>query len=114
MIEKIILTNQEPKFTINNPTVLKKLIVKSANSVEGVFCTDVTPFLELKLKNESQVVNLRMNLIPSTNHYDCFDLLESADQIPALKNVGFNLLEISIPENQYEGEFKVIIETEAK
>lgn len=114
MIQKIILTKRESKFTINNATPFKNLQIKSATSVEGTFNTDEAQYILLKLRNDTQVFNSRTNIIPNTNQFNCFDLLETAAQIPALWNVSFHTLEIEIPVHQYQREFTVTMEVEVE
>lgn len=114
MIKKIILTKSQPTFCIEYPAPFNKLRMKSATSIEGAFNTDALPCIALRLRNDTQAFNLRMNLVPSSNRFDCFDVLEAASQVPPLNSVSFNLLEIAIPEHQYEGGFVVTMEAEVE
>jgi hypothetical protein len=52
--------------------------------------------IELILKNESTKFTAFSNLLPGSNKFNCFDLLETAKSIPALKTENFQILSCSL------------------
>ena len=52
--------------------------------------------IEMILKNESTKFTAFSNLLPRSNKFNCFDLLETAKSFPALKTENFQILSCSL------------------
>ena len=52
--------------------------------------------IEMILKNESTKFTAFSNLLPGSNKFNCFDLLETAKSIPALKGEYFYTLKCTL------------------
>jgi len=63
--------------------------------------------IELILKNESTKFTAFSNLLPGSNKFNCFDLLETAKSIPALKTENFQILSCSFQKLEKNEPFEV-------
>jgi len=109
MIKSIKFENGIQKIEINQDTGFKKLILVSAtiNKIENL---NILPSVELILSNENSRFTSYSHLVPSTNNFNCFDLLKMATNNLILSNEIFYTLKCILPDNLGVGD--VIIEME--
>ena len=107
MIKSIKFENGIQKIEINQDTGFKKLILVSAtiNKIENL---NILPIVELILSNENSRFTSYSHLVPSTNNFNCFDLLKVANNNLVLSNEIFYTLKCILPDNL--GAADVIIE----
>lgn len=107
MIKSIKFENGIQEIEINEDTGFKKLILAFAtiNKIQNV---SILPSVELILSNENSKFISYSNLVPSTNNFNCFDLLKEATNNLVLSNETFYTLKCILPDNL--GVADVIIE----
>jgi hypothetical protein len=98
MIKSIKFENGIQKIEINQDTGFKKLILVSAtiNKIENL---NILPRVELILSNENSSFTSYSHLVPSTNNFNCFDLLKVATNNLVLSNEIFYTLKCILPDN---------------
>jgi hypothetical protein len=109
MIKSIKFENGIQKIEINQDTGFKKLILVSAtiNKIENL---SILASVELILSNDYNKFTSYSHLMPSTNNFNCFDLLKVATNDLVLSNEIFYTLKCILPDNL--GAADVIIEME--
>ena len=109
MIKSIKFENGIQKIEINQDTGFKKLILVSAtiNKIENL---SILPRVELIISNENSRFTSYSHLVPSTNNFNCFDLLKVANNDLVLSNEIFYTLKCILPDNLSAAD--VIIEME--
>jgi len=63
--------------------------------------------IEIILKNESTKFTAFSNLMPGSNKFNCFDLLETAKTIPALKGEIFFMLKCTLQKLAIDEPFEI-------
>ena len=98
MIKSIKFENGIQKIEINQDTGFKKLILVSAtiNKIENL---NILPSVELILSNDNNRFTSYSHLVPSTNNFNCFDLLKVANNDLVLSNEIFYTLKCKLPDN---------------
>jgi len=109
MRKKVRFENGIQEIQINHDAGIKNLNLISAiiNKVEYV--KDI-PSVELILINDKTMFTSYSNLVPGTSNLNCFDLLLTAANNPALSNETFHTLKCVVPDNVYDTE--VVIDME--
>jgi hypothetical protein len=70
------------------------------------------PSVELILTNDKAMFTSYSNWVPGTNNLDCFDLLLTASNNPALSNETFHTLKCVVPGNAYDADAVIEMEFE--
>jgi hypothetical protein len=111
MIRSIKFENGIQKIEINQDTGFKKLILVSAtiNKIENL---SILPSVELILSNENSRFTSYSHLVPSTNNFNCFDLLKVASNNLVLPNEIFYTLKCILPDNLGAADVKIEMEFE--
>lgn len=66
--------------------------------------------VELKLKGIHHEFNAYLNLIPGTNDFNCYELINAAKQTGCLNDAEFTSLEIMINEDDFSNDFRINID----
>ena len=111
MIKSIKFENGIQEIEINQDTGFKKLILVSAtiNKIENL---NILPSVELILSNENSRFTSYSHLVPSTNNFNCFDLLKVASNNLVLSNEIFYTLKCILPDNLGAADVKIEMEFE--
>ena len=109
MIEKIILTKETPEALLKCKKGFKTLNLISATS-NNPFTGERTNGISLQLKSKNKLLNMYSWNIPGTMEFDCYDLLKSATQLPALENELFTQLSINGKEILEKEDLMITIE----
>lgn len=111
MIKSIKFENGIQEIEINQDTGFKKLNLVSAtiNKFENL---SILPRVELILRNESSKFTSYSHLVPSTNNFNCFDLLKVASNNLVLSNEIFYTLKCILPDNLGAADVKIEMEFE--
>jgi hypothetical protein len=111
MIKSIKFENRIQKIEINQDTGFKKLILVSAtiNKIENL---NILPSVELILSNDNNRFTSYSHLVPSTNNFNCFDLLKVASNNLVLSNEIFYTLKCISPDNLGAADVKIEMEFE--
>jgi hypothetical protein len=111
MRKKIVFENGIQEIQINHDAGFKQLNLISTiiNKVENV---KVIPSVELILSNDKAMLKSYSNLVPGTNNLNCFDLLLTAANNPALSNEIFHTLKCVVPDNIYHADVVIDMEFE--
>ena len=104
-----IFENEIKEIEINEDTGFKKLILVSA-TINKIQNASILPSVEFILSNENSRFTSYSSLVPSTNNFNCFDLLKVANYNLVLSNEIFYTLKCILPDNLGGGD--VIIEME--
>jgi hypothetical protein len=113
MRKKIVFENGIQEIQINQDAGFKQLNLISAiiNKVEDL---KFIPSVELILINDKSMFTSYSNLVPGTNNLNCFDLLLTATNIPALSNEIFHTLKCLVPDNVYDADVVIDLEFEVQ
>ncbi len=112
MKERIIFQHEINEIQIKRIAGFKKLQLIAARINKGEWEKHV-PNIEMLLSNDSTQFTSYSNLIPGTRNLNCFDILTTSANIPALSNETFYTLTCMLPEDvshaaiQLELEFEV-------
>jgi hypothetical protein len=111
MIKSIKFENGIQKIEIKQYTGFKKLILVSAtiNKIENL---SILPSVELILSNENSRFTSYSHIVPSTNNFNCFDLLKVASNNLVLSNEIFYTLKCILPDNLGAADVKIEMEFE--
>ncbi len=111
MIKSIKFENGIKEIEINQDTGFKKLILVSAtiNKIENL---NILPSVELILSNDYNKFTSYSHLVPSTNNFNCFDLLKVATNNLVLSNKKFYTLKCILPDNLGAADVKIEMEFE--
>ncbi len=111
MIKSIKFENGIKEIEINQDTGFKKLILVSStiNKFENL---NILPSVELILSNENSRFTSYSHLVPSTNNFNCFDLLKVASNNLVLSNEIFYTLKCILPDNLGAADVKIEMEFE--
>jgi hypothetical protein len=111
MIKSIKFENGIQEIEINQDTGFKKLILVSAtiNKIENL---NILPSVELILSNDNNKFTSYSHLVPSTNNFNCFDLLKVASNNLVLSNEIFYTLKCILPDNLGAADVKIEMEFE--
>jgi len=107
MINMIHLSRDQPTVMVNAVNVFTKIEAINASLIEGKYDPKTLPFIKLRLFNSSTVFTLNMNLIPGSNKFNCYDVLQAANQVQNLENVSFNKLIIEVIPNIFFAEYSI-------
>ena len=103
----IHLSKDQPTVMVNAVNVFTKIKAIDASLIEGAYDPQTTPFINLRLFNDFNVITFHMNLIPGSNKFNCYDVLQAANQVQNLENVSFNKLIIEVIPNIFLAEFSI-------
>ena len=111
MRKKVRFENGIQEIQINHDAGFKHLNLISAiiNKVEYL---KVIPSVELILINDKAMFTSYSNLVPGTNNLNCFDLLLTAANNPALSNETYRTLKCVLPDNVYDADVVIDMEFE--
>ena len=111
MRKKVKFENGIQEIQINSDAGCKQLQLISAtiNNVEDM---RVIPSVEFILLNDKVLFKSYSNLLLGTNHLNCFDLLLTTTNNPALSNDTFHTLKCVVPDNAYDAEVVIDMEFE--
>jgi hypothetical protein len=111
MRKKVKFENGIQEMEINSDAGCKQLQLISAtiNNVEDM---RVIPSVEFILLNDKVLFKSYSNLVLGTNNLNCFDLLLTATNNPALSNETFHTLKCVVPDNAYDAEVVIDMEFE--
>lgn len=111
MRKKVKFENGIQEIQINQDAGFKhlNLIYAIINKVEG---RKVIPSVELILISDKAMFTSYSNLVPGTNNLNCFDLLLTATNNPALSNETFHTLKCVVPDNVYDADVVIDMEFE--
>ena len=109
MIEKVILSKDSPEALLSCETGFKTLSLISACS-NNPFTGKHTNGISLQLKSKDQLFNMYSWNIPGTLEFDCYDLLKSTKNLPALENELFTQLSINGKEILEKDDLMITIE----
>ena len=111
MRKKVKFENGIQEIQINYDASFKQLHLISAtiNNVEDV---KVIPSVELILLNDKVLFKSYSNLVLGTSHLNCFDLLLTATNNPALSNETFHTLKCAVLDNVYDADVVIDMEFE--
>ena len=111
MRKKVKFDNGIQEMEINYDAGCKQLQLISAN-INKVENVKVIPSVEFILLNDKVLFSSYSNLVLGTNHLNCFDLLLTATNNPALSNDTFHTLKCVVPDNVYDAEVVIDMEFE--
>ena len=111
MRKKVKFENGVQEMEINSDAGFKQLqlISTTINNVEDM---RVIPSVKFILLNDKVLFKSYSNLVLGTNHLNCFDLLLTATNNPALSNDTFHTLKCVIPDNAYDADVVIDMEFE--
>ena len=103
MRKKVKFENGVQEMEINYDAGCKQqqLISATINNIEDV---KAIPSVEFILLNDKVLFKSYSNLVLGTNHLNCFDLLLTATNNPALSNETFHRLKCVVPDKVYDAE----------
>lgn len=107
MINMIHLSRDQPTVMVKAVNVFTKIMAVHASLIEGAFDPQTTPFINLRLFNDFNVITFHMNLIPGSNKFNCYDVLQAANQVQNLRNVSFNKLIIEVTPKIFLAEYSI-------
>jgi hypothetical protein len=96
MVKKVKFENGVREVQIINSSGFNYLNLTSATINKGKYGEEI-PSVEMILLNDRTMLTSYSNLIPGTNKLNCFDLLQTAANIPALVNEKFHTLKCVLP-----------------
>ena len=111
MRKKVKFENGIQEIQINSDAGFKQLQLISAN-INKVEDMKVIPSVELILLNDKAIFRSYSNLLLGTNHLNCFDLLLTATNNPALSNETFHTLKCVVPDNVNNADVVIDMEFE--
>lgn len=111
MIEKVKLENGVHEVQMNNSNGFKYLNLTSAQITGTEYFKEI-PSVEMILLNDQVMFTCYSNLIPGTNSLNCFELLLTAANIPALMNEKFHTLTCRLPEQVINKSIAIDLEFE--
>jgi hypothetical protein len=114
MMNMIHLSKDQPTVMLNAVNVFTKIKAVHARLIDGTYDPQTTPFINLRLLNECNVITFHMNLIPGSNNFYCYDVLQAANQVQPLKNVSFNKLIIEVTPNMYLAEYSIRLQIDVE
>ena len=91
----------------------KKLQLSAARINKGEWENHI-PSMEMKLSNDSTQFSSYSNLIPGTSNLNCFDVLATSANIPALSNETFHTLKCMLPRHLFDTEYEIVMEFEVE
>ena len=111
MRKKVKFENGIQEMEINYDAGCKQLqfisaIINNIEDVKGI------PSVEFILLNDKVLFESYSNLVLGTNHLNCFDLLLTATNNPALSNETFHTLKCVVPDNAYDADVVIDMEFE--
>jgi predicted nucleic acid-binding protein len=107
MINMIHLSRDQPTVMVNAVNVFTKIKAIDASLIEGAFDPQTKPFINLRLFNDFNVITFHINLIPASNKFNCYDVLQAANQVQNLRNVSFNKLIIEVTPKIFFAEYSI-------
>jgi hypothetical protein len=107
MIVKIQLTENEHVAIIKTGIPFQSLKLISAEERIGQALQGEAPFLELTLLGPSAKFTFHANRLPSSNQFNCFDLLTIAKETIENPLVSFNEILISCNRSFYQDQFEI-------
>lgn len=96
---------------IKRITGFKKLQLIAARINKGEWEKHV-PNIEMLLSNDCTQFTSYSNLIPGTRNLNCFDILTTSANIPALSNETFHTLKCMLPGHVFDTEYEIEMEFE--
>jgi hypothetical protein len=108
MIRKLTLLKDQPFIIIQQEAPFQKINFISAYQLEGVVL--VKPVIMISVGEGANVFSSPMNLNPLTNTFSCVDVLATIRKMNVLPEFKGNILNISINENYYQGQFCIELE----
>lgn len=111
MRKKIAIENGNQEIQINHDAGFKRLNLISA-TINKVKDLKVIPSVELILINDKVMFRSYSNLVPGTNKLNCFDILLTATNNPALSNEIFHTLKCVVPGDFYNADAVIDMEFE--
>ncbi len=91
----------------------KKLQLIAARINKGEWEKHV-PNIEMLLSNDSTQFTSYSNLIPDSRNLNCFDILTTSANIPALSNETFHKLKCMLPGHVFDTEYEIVMEFEVE
>ena len=113
MKERIKFETGIKEIQLNRISGFKKLQLIAAKINKGKWEKDV-PQIEMLLSNDSTQFTSYSNLIPGTRNLNCFDILTTSANIPALSNETFHTLKCMLPADVFDTEFEIEMEFEVE
>lgn len=107
MINMITLSKDNPTHIVNAVNAFTEIKAINASLLNGEYDPEIRPFIKLRLFNSSTVFTLNMNLIPGSNKFNCYDILQAVSQVKNLENASFNMLTIEVPHNTFLTNFSI-------
>jgi len=103
----IHLSKDQPTVMVNAVNAFTRIKALHAILIDGTYDPQTTPFINLRLFNDFNVITFHMNLIPGSNKFNCYDVLQAANQVQNLENVSFNKLLIEVIPNIFFAEYSI-------
>ena len=112
MITQLQLNENEQSTAIKTKLPFQSLKLISAEERIGQALQGEAPYLELTLQGPSAKFTFHANRLPSSNQFNCFDLLTIAKETIENPLVSFNELLISCNKGFYEDQFEIQLKLE--
>ncbi len=112
MITQLQLNENEYSTAIKTKTPFQSVKLIFAEERAGQSIEGAVPFLELTLLGPSAKFSFHANRLPSSNQFNCFDLLTTAKETIENPLVSFNELLISCNKGFYEDPFEIQLKIE--
>ncbi len=110
----IHLSKDQPTVTVNAVNAFTKIKAVHACLIDGTYDPQTTPLIILRLLNDFNVITFHMNLIPGSNNFYCYDILQAVNQVQNLRNVSFNKMIIEVKPNMYLAEYSIRIQIDVE
>ncbi len=110
----IHLYRHQPSVTVNAVNAFTRIKAVHARLIDGTCDPQTTPFINLRLLNDFNVITFHMNLIPGSNNFYCYDVLQAANQVQPLKNVSFNKLIIEVTPKIFVAEYSIRLQIDVE
>lgn len=114
MMNMIQLYKDQPTVTVNAVNAFTKIKAVHASLIHGTYDPQTTPFINLRLLNDFKVITFHMNLIPGSNNFYCYDVLQTAKQVQNLRNVSFNKLIIEVTPKLFLAEYSIRLQIDVE
>jgi hypothetical protein len=114
MMNMIHLSKDQPTVMVNAVNAFTRIKALHAILIDGTYDPQTTPFINLRLFNDFNVITLHMNLIPGSNNFFCYDILQAVNQVQPLKNVSFNKLIIEVTPKIFLAEYSIRLQIDVE
>lgn len=107
MTTQLLLNENEYSKTIKTEKSFESVKLITAEERAGLAIHGIVPFIELTLLGPSAKFSFHANRLPSSNQFNCFDLLTIAKETIENPSVSFNEILISCNKGFYEDQFEI-------